>query len=251
MINNLRLIKGWLRWNGQVPWETQAIKACWGRNSIWAAAPAFKKSNLWLKPCHKANSRPRGLHWRVLPQARGTEEASVYLLPGSWSGGSPCPDRLPVPQVSAGGRWCWAETKNILRSRTSALGWDIHCCCSFAQSCPTLCGPMDCSSPGFPVHHQLPEPAQTMSTESVMPSNHLILCRPLLLPPSIFPSIRVFSNESVLCIRWPKYSALSLLPTNIQDWFPLGGTGWISLRFRGLSWCSWVVPSAQTGETSI
>ena len=64
-----------------------------------------------------------------------------------------------------------------------------------------------------------------MSIESVMPSNHLILCRPLLLSPSIFPSIRVFSNESALCIRWPKYwsfSSASVLPMNIQDWFPLG-----------------------------
>ena len=58
---------------------------------------------------------------------------------------------------------------------------------------------------GFPVHHQLPELAQTHVHESAMPSNHLILCRPLLLPPSIFPSIRLFSSESALRIRWPKY----------------------------------------------
>ena len=64
---------------------------------------------------------------------------------------------------------------------------------------------MGCSTPGFPVHHQLLEFTQLMSIESVMPSNHLILCRPLLFLPSIFPSIRVFSNESVLHIRWPKY----------------------------------------------
>ena len=63
---------------------------------------------------------------------------------------------------------------------------------------------MDCSTPGFPVHHQLLEPLKLMSTESVMPSSHLILCHLLLLPPSIFPSISVFSNKSVLCIRWPK-----------------------------------------------
>ena len=77
-----------------------------------------------------------------------------------------------------------------------------------------------------------------MSIESVMPSNHLILCRRLLLPPSIFPSIRGFSNESVLCIRWPKYWSLasaSGLPMNIQDWFPLGWTGWIFLQSKGLS----------------
>ena len=75
---------------------------------------------------------------------------------------------------------------------------------SAAQSCPTLCDPMDCSTLGFPVHHQLPELLKLMSIESVMPSNNLILYCPLLLLPSIFPSIKFFSNESVLCIRWPK-----------------------------------------------
>ena len=72
--------------------------------------------------------------------------------------------------------------------------------------------------------------------ELVMPSNHLILCRPLLLPPSIVPSIRVFSNESVLCNSWPKYwhfSFRSVLPMTIQDWFLLGLTGWISLLSQG------------------
>ena len=77
-----------------------------------------------------------------------------------------------------------------------------------------------------------------MSIELVLPSNHLIFCHPLFLLPSIFPSIRVFSNESVLHIRWPKYWSLasaSVLPINIQDWFPLGLTGWISLPSKGLS----------------
>ena len=73
---------------------------------------------------------------------------------------------------------------------------------SVAQSCPALCDPMDCSTPGLPVHLQLQ--LILMSIELVMPSNHLILCRPLLLLPSIFPSIRVFWDESVLHIRWPK-----------------------------------------------
>ena len=74
-----------------------------------------------------------------------------------------------------------------------------------AQSCLTLWDPTHCSSPGFPVHHQLPKLLKLMSIKSMMPSNHLILCHPLLFPPSIFPSIRVFSNESVLWIRGPKY----------------------------------------------
>ena len=76
---------------------------------------------------------------------------------------------------------------------------------SVAQSCPTLFNPMNRSMPGLPVHHQLPESTQPMSIESVMPSNDLILCRPLLLLPSIFSSIRVVSNESAVRIRWPKY----------------------------------------------
>ena len=73
-----------------------------------------------------------------------------------------------------------------------------------------------------------------ISIESAMPSNHLILCRPLLLPPSIFPSIRVFSSESVLHIKWPKYWNLSfsISPINTQDWSPLGWTGWISLQSK-------------------
>ena len=80
---------------------------------------------------------------------------------------------------------------------------------SVTQSCLTLCDPMDCSSPGFPVHHQLTLRAYSMSIESVTPSNHLILCHSLLLPFSIFPSNRVFSNESVLHNRWPRYWSFS------------------------------------------
>ena len=78
-----------------------------------------------------------------------------------------------------------------------------------------------------------------------MSSNNLILCHPLLLLPSIFPSIRVFSNESALHMRWQKYWSFSFninpsnehpgLPMNTQDWFPLGWTGWISLQSKGLS----------------
>ena len=92
-------------------------------------------------------------------------------------------------------------------------------CCQFSsvtQSCLTLCDPMDCSTPSFPVHHQLLDMLKLMSMESVMPSNHLILCHPLLLLPSIFPSIRVFSKESVLRITWSKYWSFSfnISPSN-------------------------------------
>ena len=87
--------------------------------------------------------------------------------------------------------------------------------CVRAQSCPTICNPMDCSTIGFPVHQQFPELAQThvRVSDSI---HHLICCRPLLLSPSIFPSIRVFSNESVLRSRWPKYWSFSfnISPSN-------------------------------------
>ena len=77
-----------------------------------------------------------------------------------------------------------------------------------------------------------------MFIELVMPSSHLILCLPLLLLPPIPPSIRDFSNESILRMRWPKYwssASASVLPMKTQDWSPLGWTGWISLQSKGLS----------------
>ena len=75
---------------------------------------------------------------------------------------------------------------------------------------------MDCSSPGFPVLHHLLELLKLISTELVMSSNHLVLCHPLLLLPSIFLSIRVFSNDSFLSIRWPKYwnFSFNISPSN-------------------------------------
>ena len=86
---------------------------------------------------------------------------------------------------------------------------------SVTQSCPTPCDPMNCSTPGLPVHHQLPEFTQLTSIESVMPPSHLILCCPLLLLPPIPPSIRVFANESALRMRWPKYWSFcfSIIPS--------------------------------------
>ena len=87
---------------------------------------------------------------------------------------------------------------------------------SVAQLCPTLCDPMNRSTPGLPLHHQLPESTQTHVHWVMISSNHLIFCRLLLLLPSIFPSIRVFSNESALPIKWPKYWSFSfnISPSN-------------------------------------
>ena len=97
---------------------------------------------------------------------------------------------------------------------------------------------MICTMPGFPVLHYLPEFAQLMSIESVMPSNHLILWHPLLLLPSVFPSIRVFSNELALHIRWPKYwsFSFSIRPSNkYSELISFRIDSLISLQSKGLS----------------
>ena len=99
---------------------------------------------------------------------------------------------------------------------------------SVTQSCPNVCHSMNCSMPGFPVNSW--SLLKLMSIESVMPSNHLILCHPLLLP-SIFPSIRVFSNESVLPIRWPKYWSFnfSISPSNECSGLTSFSIDWLDL----------------------
>ena len=103
-----------------------------------------------------------------------------------------------------------------------------------AQSCPTLCDPMDCSTPGFPVFHCLLELAQThvhWVSDAIQSSCPLL--SPSLLP-IVFPSIRIFCSESLLCIMWPKYWRFSFHISPIQGWFLLRSTGLISLLSKGL-----------------
>ena len=94
-----------------------------------------------------------------------------------------------------------------------------------------------CNTPGLPVCHQLPESTQTISVQLVMPSNHLILCHPFLLLPPISPSIRVFSNESALRMRWPEYwsFSFSISPSNAHPGLISFRMDWISLQSKGLS----------------
>ena len=112
------------------------------------------------------------------------------------------------------------------------------CCCSVAQLCLTLCDPIDCSmqaSLSFTITQSL---LKLMSIELVMPSNHLILCRPLLLLPPIFPSIRVFSSVSALHIRWPKDWSFSFsisLSNEYSGFISFINPGLISLQSKGLS----------------
>ena len=112
--------------------------------------------------------------------------------------------------------------KNKLMTRSSPLAM-LHqtlpccCCCSVTKPRLTLCEPMDCSTPPSPASTVYQSVLKFMSIESVMLSNYLILCHPLLFLLSIFPTIRVFSSESVLHIR-PKYWSLSISPSNKYSW---------------------------------
>ena len=157
---------------------------------------------------------------------------------------------MPTPPQTGAGLWEHITTAedgspgtliNLDRGHSvTEQGWINRCVgVSFlvAKFCPTLCDPMDCSTPDFPVHYLL-EFAQThvhWVRDAIQPS------RPLSSPspPAPNPSqIRVFSNESALRMRWPKYwsfSLASVLPKNTQDWSPLEWTGWISLQSKGLS----------------
>ena len=114
---------------------------------------------------------------------------------------------------------------------------------SVAQSCPTLCNPKDYSTPQASLSiTNARSLLKLMSIKSVMPSNHLILCHPLSLPPSIFPSIRVFSNKSVLHIRWPKYwsFSFSISPSSEYSGLISFKVDWLNLlAVQGISHCDY------------
>ena len=161
--------------------------------------------------------------WTAFPSGPSPPHARRLLLPGQ-ACAALCLQALALCQT--------------LRTRSNMYVRNDTCQFSLSAR-PTLCDPTDCSTPGLPVHHQLPEPAQThvhRLSDAVQPSHPL---SSLLLLPSIFPSIRVFSNESALCIRWPKYwsFSFSVSPSNEYSGlgFPLGWTGWISSQSKGLS----------------
>ena len=116
---------------------------------------------------------------------------------------------LPPFRSPQGTEYSCVVPRDIQQVLISCLFYTQDQFSSVSQSCLTLRDPMNHSTPGLPVHHQLPESTQIHVHWAVMPSNHLFLCHPLLLLPSIFPRIRVFSNESVLRIRWPKYWSFS------------------------------------------
>ena len=135
---------------------------------------------------------PGLLHWQgcSFPLIHRGSPGSALHIPVTF----PLRISFPLDHHRASGRVPCVKRKGLIQLFRSV-----------AQSCPILCEPMDCSTPGFPVHHQLPELTQTHAhqvSEAIKPSHP---CRPLLLLPSVFPSIRVFSNELALGIRWPQY----------------------------------------------
>ena len=145
----------------------------------------------------------------------------------------PPPEDLPDPGIGPESLMSSALAGRFFTTNTP---WEVQICLQFSsvtQSCPTLCDLMNGSMPGFPVHHQSQSLLKLMSIELVMPFTHLKLCHPPLFLPSIFPSIRVFSNESGLHIRWPKYWSFSISPSN--EYSGLISLGLISLQSKGLS----------------
>ena len=147
-------------------------------------------------PCRRCQFDP----WvGTIPRRRKWQPTPVFL-PGESHG-----------QKSLAGYTLWGrDTTEQVSTTTTMVDKDRDVRAQYLLlSCSVVSNslrPFGLSMPGLPVLHHLPEPAQTyVYIESVIPSNHLILCRPLLLLPSIFPIIRAFSNESALGIRWPKY----------------------------------------------
>ena len=158
-----------------------------------------------------------GVVLRVIGQGVRQDRRSCFLLKpvrwaetGAWE---------LIPPKSCSWKVCdygiHSFTHSFCKPRFQTWSSLFCCCCLVAQFCQTLWDPVDCSTTGFPVLHYHPRGLlKLMSIESVMPSHHLIICCPLLHLSSIFPSISVFSNESALHIRWPKYWSFSICTSN-------------------------------------
>ena len=159
---------------------------------------------------------PTGSSVFVIFQARILDQVAI-----SYSRESPQPGIEPISLASPALAGRFFTTSATWEACFLIVIVVVH---SLAKLCLTICSPMGCSMPSFPVLHYLLKFTQT-SIELMMPSNHLILCHPLLLLPSIFPRVRVFSNESALHIRWPKYWSFSFSISPFNEY-----SGLISFR---------------------
>ena len=202
-----------------------------GRNRRWKAKREdFMKSHCFTQETMKEQVRG------PLPRAQGassqnlslfsvTEGFKIRKTPSRNQTWGPLEQQWQLLLSNSGGGVCavsmFKQTEGDISQSVQSL------------SRVQLCNPMDCSTPGLLVHHQLPSLLRLMSIESVMPSNHLSLFHPLLLLPSIFPSIRVFSNESALRIRWPKYwsFSFSISPSNEYSGLISFRINWLDLLY--------------------
>ena len=175
-------------------------------------------------PLSAGPERSLGVLVDALPPRAGWRQVSDETVEDGrvmwWKGAKPWLTRwreVPLPSIWIPVQGCPINKEKIFIMLNSYTAGSNHYSSfsSVTQSCLTLCDPMNHSTPGLPIHHQLPESTET-HVHWVGGLNHLILCRPLLLLPSIFPSIRVFSNESALRIKWPKYWSFSfnISPSN-------------------------------------
>ena len=208
-----------------------------------------EKSNLLHKletlgrasvPEWKARIHPQALHRFLVSICKAPCRSDVWCLYYNLSQWRALSSPL---SETIGGESRTARSLSFIESLPSPSVTNPHCrkhrsqFSSVVQSCPTLWDPMNLSMPGLPVHHQLLEFTQTQVHQvgdAIQPSHPLLSPSPA----PITPRIRVFSNESALCMRWPKYwiSALaSVLLKNTQDWSPLERIVWISLQSKGLS----------------
>ena len=229
--------------------------------SCWFVSDLFPCSDVWLlDPLHfqllkefhlptwvldfalapsLASPFPSSLHFKLCQISVLEKNSCIFGHMACWNFSFPARDKTQWEHVRE-----WPGIKPSERVLTIGLPreflpWAFLILASqlssVTQSCLTLWDPMDCST-SLSITNSWSF-LKLISINLVMPSNHLILFCPLLLLPSIFASIRVFSNESILCIRWPKYwsFSFSISPSNeYSDWFPLGLTGLISLQSKGL-----------------
>ena len=198
----------------RIPWKSSGLDSVFPWQRAWVQ---FLVGELRSRmPCGVLKKKQTLLVKRsVWKNSRGIIETSTWMIISSESASLSCHSSLYYISSIAPP----SSVQSLSHVRLFATPWTTACQTSLFIT----------------YSHSL---LKFMPIESVMPSNCLILCRPLLLPPSIFPSIRVFSNKSVLHISGQSIGAsasASVLPMNIQDWFPLGLTGWISLQSKGLS----------------
>ena len=212
---------GFNPWVGKIPWRRKwqpTLVFLPGKSHGWRSLVGYTGHGVAKSWTQLSDFTHSGEKWQVnteaaslLSEITGVRQQSQAAFHGVGPGNlqlASCTDALLVPRSCTAPlllSFFYGASAGVALGLSRAA-W-VCCCCSVARPCLTLCDPMDCSTPGFPVLHSW-SLLKLMSIASVMPSNHLILCLPLLLLPSVFPSIRVSSNKSVLCM-WPKYWGVS------------------------------------------